>query len=474
MFPTTFDLIRTLAAVPLLAFLSVMALNEYFFVPRVALAGAGLILAAGLVYRVKKKERAYLPFWLTVFLSAYNFPMAAGGYLFLGWKMGLALVAGFSAGYFLLWKARSPRRVGMGLIVAFLLGTFSLHFHRQLDFDQALGRCEKERMRVSPVVRLLNNAKHPYDFARVPATKGRRSRIVATYGLGDRLRWFDAAAGGLVRESRLPREGEVQRLTPNARAGVLYAPPWARRGRREEILVIRDGDGEVTGTIPVNFTPGQDPEAAGHKPINGCRNLFEILLDPAAKRIYALCEVSHSLVRLDAETGQVTGYLELPGRDAYDMVLDPVRRRLFVTDYWSRTLSVVEVEGFTLEKSIPIGWSSFGIVLAGDRVFVARPLASEVVVVDADELKVVGRFPAGYGVRDLEVDEERGILYAGNYFEGTLDAIALDGGRRLRRVFVGKLLRGLLVDPDYDRLYLAVGCGVKTIDLADWLGPING
>jgi len=104
---------------------------------------------------------------------------------------------------------------------------------------------------------------------------------------------------------------------------------------------------------------------------------------------------------------------------------------------------------------------------------VAQPLSRRVRVIDARRMEIVRTIRAGYGPRDLAFDPRRRVLFIGNYFDGTLDIVRLADGQRLRRFFVGDLLRGLWLDESRDRLLAAVGCGVRVIDLPAVFAPAS-
>jgi hypothetical protein len=475
MCPTLSDLKRTVAALPLILLLFALAQNEYLFVPIVCAVGIAFVAAFGISFRIIRRTRSHTPFWIIVFLCVYNAPMVLGGYTYLGaWLFLLAPII-FAVGFWSIRKSHPALRIATGVVAVSIFGIFSLHFHRNLDFDQTLRRCEREKKTLNPVVELVDAQKHPYDFTIVgefgksaePFDDAGREKIVAAYGLGDRLRVFDGLTGALEKEIRLPREGEVQRLVPEPGGSFVYAPPWGRRGRREEIFRIDVKNGKVIDAVPVNYLPASNDDGQS-KEVNGCRNVFEVVLD--GNIIYALCEVSHSLVKINAWNHQIIGELKLPGLDAYDMVFDPVKRRIISTDYWSPNLVVIDADRFSIDRTLRIGWSSFGIVLHERKLFVARPLAREVVEIDADTLKIVRRIEVGYGVRDLEIDKRRGLLFAGNYYDGTVDAVDVQNGERVARLFVGSLLRGISLCVDGRFLYCATGCGVKRVEIDNWLG----
>lgn len=94
------------------------------------------------------------------------------------------------------------------------------------------------------------------------------------------------------------------------------------------------------------------------------------------------------------------------------------------------------------------------------RVYVASPLQSAVRVFDPETLEEGARIAAPYGVRDLDLDEARGILYEAGYFDGTLRAVDLAAGRALWEEKLGRKLRGVYYDDAHRRLFAVSLCGV--------------
>jgi hypothetical protein len=462
MLPGLSDLLRTIAALPLIGLLYTLGSNEYFAIPVFEQTGCIAVVAAGLAWRIAKKERAHTAFWLTVFLCLYSFPLTAGGYVFTGvWTFpiaGLCLALAFG-----LWrKAHVARRIGLGIVLAALLGVFFVHYFRNLDFDETFGRCRKEEARLDPLARILDRAKHPYDFAvwKMPVGSPqsgeeiteKKEILIATYGWNRKIRRFEIDSGRLVDEIALPSDGQVQRLAVDPGSDTLFGPQWGRWGQNESVLAL-------------NLPTGKQTQI----PVSSCRNICEIAIEENSDRLYALCEVSHTLVSIDMRDHSMQSAVLLPGRDAYDMALDPVRKRIVTTDFFSPYVTVVNSETMKVEKKIRAGWITSGIVFFEDHFYVAAPFYSKALEIDARTLLIDRVFKAGYGGRALEIDPTRKILFIGSYLDGKITAVDLQSGKTLKTAYAGMLMRGIKVFND--RLFLATGCGIKTIDLTAWLGP---
>ena len=104
---------------------------------------------------------------------------------------------------------------------------------------------------------------------------------------------------------------------------------------------------------------------------------------------------------------------------------------------------------------------------ATGRVWVARPVAGEVLVFDA-ELTLVSRIKVGCAPRDLAIDQKRRVILIGNYTDGTVSLVNMDTMRVYKTLrFPGRWpvarLRGVLVGID-GKWYVSTSSGVWAID----------
>jgi len=418
--------------------------NEYVFPAwgRYLAVAAAVLVWAGV--RVAGKRPAHLPSWVLVALGIYNLHLAAAGYLYLSLWAPLPALA-IAAGVCLAFRRRDRLwRALNALHLVLLAGIVLFMMHNQYYFLDESQRCADETARLpSAVQAIVGSPLHPYDLggargaAQVGVAFGKTSHVYLL-----RLSDLTVHRGGEIQTG-------VQRVTPHPRQPLLAMPAWAHWGQDESVYLVDARTGDVHRRVPVP----------------GCRNAFEVeFLDD---RMYVLCEVSHSLHELSAEPPyEQRRMLVLPGMNSYDLAIDHATRRAYVSDWLSPYLTEVDLTAFTLLRRQWIGWVSFGVALGPDgMLYVAQPLHRRVQVIDVHGMTTVRSIAAGYGARDLTFDARRGLLLVGNYFDGTLDIVRLADGAGLQRVFVGDLLRGLWLDEAGDRLLMAVGCGVRVVDV---------
>ncbi|MCL4236166.1 MAG: hypothetical protein KJ042_16805, partial [Deltaproteobacteria bacterium] len=334
MWPRFREIVLAVAAAPLLLLLWGLGHNEYLFGPGYVDLVAGAVIAAGIVWRIRFKTTAHTVLWLFVALCLYNAAISIGGFVFRPW---LSVVAVLLSGVlsFVLWRKKHwTIRVGWTVVLASFVGFFLLHYFREIDFDERFGRCRAEEAMLDPAVRVIDRVKHPYDYILYEPPPlddldggATRPWVVGAVGVDTfTLRWFDPDAVAFSHLTPLSGWQKVQRLALSADGRLIYGAPWGNRGKREFVLAVDP----------------RDPKDVSKIPVDNCRNVYELMADPATGRLWVLCETSHNLVALDGRSYEQVAAADLPGLDAYDIALDPHRRRLFVTDYWSPSVTVLD------------------------------------------------------------------------------------------------------------------------------------
>lgn len=445
--PRYWSIPGTLLGVLVLFFLYVISKNEYLIPKETGRIIFASFLIACLVIKLITKKKIHILFISVLFLTFYNFLMILGGFFFIGWKIvpigiGIVLVTALVLRGVPYWM-----RIGTGIIVVAVIGLAAVYFEREYGPD----KCNIELEKKAPVFQMFDKAMHCYDFA----VTSDPPLLFATFGLTKKLKAFTLDYLQQTFIVRLPLRG-VQRLTTLPDNRRLYLSAWGHWKGNRVLSVLNAQSQKIEKTFNTD----------------GCRNAFEAVHDAKRDRVYLLCEASHNL--LAYREGKSTPYaqLTLPGWNSYDLILDHSKDRLYVTDWLSPFLFVVDLKTFTLLQKVRIGWTAFGIVESQDgTIFVARPIVSEAVAVDPVSLQVKKRIKTGFGSRDLEYDPKRNILFVGNYFDGTLDLYDADTGKRISRHYAGRLLRGLLYHAESDRIFLATGCGLLWAKVEQLLEP---
>jgi hypothetical protein len=91
----------------------------------------------------------------------------------------------------------------------------------------------------------------------------------------------------------------------------------------------------------------------------------------------------------------------------------------------------------------------------GGEVFLAAPLRSAVLRFDSMSLEPRGQFPAGFGVRTIAMDADRGLLFTGSIATGVLHVSRLSTGETIERHYLGPWLRTIEADRKRRQLYVS-------------------
>jgi hypothetical protein len=415
--------------------------NEYLFPTWGTWVALIVGLAGALLLRLFRRRPGCEVLFVLLVMNLYSVVFWTGGYSYLGWLAVPVFLCLAITPYLVFRRRERLWRLLFALNLAMVFGTAMLETCRSYAAVNADKKCRAEEEIVPSFVHSVPGPRHPYDFDGVSNER----YLGAAFGQTRQFYLLDADQMQLRPAARVPRG--VQRVVAHPQLPLYVLPPWSKMGNDERIEFVDRSTGQLVARTSVT----------------GCRNLFTVAF--WNDRMFALCEVSHTLHEFSARPPfEQMRSLSLPGMDAYDLAIDPEHGRALVSDYFSPWLTEVDLGAMAVLRRKWVGPFSFHIAFAPDgRVYIAQMLWRRVLVLDPKSLEVVRKIPAGYGPRDFDFDQNRGLLLIGNYYDGTLDVVGLDDGQRHQRVFVGGLLRGLWFDHARDRLYLAAGCGVRWI-----------
>ncbi len=91
--------------------------------------------------------------------------------------------------------------------------------------------------------------------------------------------------------------------------------------------------------------------------------------------------------------------------------------------------------------------------------FVSVPLERRLYAHDALTLQRLYRFHVPRGIRDIDYDPEKELLFAGNYITGNLEIIDPFTQMRVKHIFVGKRIRDIFFSPVTKKVYVATSLG---------------
>jgi YVTN family beta-propeller protein len=110
------------------------------------------------------------------------------------------------------------------------------------------------------------------------------------------------------------------------------------------------------------------------------------------------------------------------------VVVSKDNARLYATNFFSKSVSVIDASGKAVVAEIPVGNEPYGVAMSpdGTRLYVAHfPGTGSVSVIDVSHGTVVASIPVGDGPRGVVVSPDGKHLYVTNFFANTLSVVKL-------------------------------------------------
>lgn len=188
------------------------------------------------------------------------------------------------------------------------------------------------------------------------------------------------------------------------------------------------------------------------------------------------CEYTPEFLVLDAETGAIHDRFVVPEAGSFEEIVLSGDVAYAVPLWFGASLTRVDLQDHRALGSTFLGDFNWGATQLDGTLLVTRFQEGRVQSVDMESGAVLDAVHVGYGTRPVVVRPgTRWVIAAGTY-SGTLAAAELaDDGTFADpvRLPVGGLVRSLAPSPDGRFLYFAGRCGVRSLDLAAWLGDAS-
>ncbi|WP_309606593.1 alkaline phosphatase family protein [Phenylobacterium sp.] len=151
-----------------------------------------------------------------------------------------------------------------------------------------------------------------------------------------------------------------------------------------------------------------------------------VLADPKRGIVWAANRgtsmTATDVVQFNVATGAIKGRVRV-GVSPYELALSRDGRRLFVSNWGDKSVSVIDAASLKVIKTIPVGFNPNDMVLAADgRLFVACSNENSVYVIDSRTLEVLEiistalypKAPEGSTPNSLALDARRHLLFVAN------------------------------------------------------------
>jgi hypothetical protein len=275
------------------------------------------------------------------------------------------------------------------------------------------------------------NAGHPY------WAEGQAPKFYDVKNVGEETCFTDSrpanrvlcldAAGLRVTRSPALTDG-LEQLAPQPGSDVLLAGSWGGA-----VTVLNPSTLEALKTCPTR--PG----------------LIDLAAAPGAGRAVYLREFVPAAWFIDTADCR-TEPLQLPTRAPYQALCPPAANRCFVSGWMhASALSLIELNPDGKPSGVrPVKIGPFAAGMAydesGARLFVTRPLAAAIDVLDGKTGRRLARLSTAPLVRDIAYIPELDALAAPEYFSGKTRLLAASDGRRLAEFRLGDQVREISWD----------------------------
>lgn len=222
-----------------------------------------------------------------------------------------------------------------------------------------------------------------------------------------------------------------------ARAGAIAVDPAAGRvyvseGERDQIRVL---DARTLGDVG-SFPAGKSPLA----------------LVPGTSGVLSVANYNY-LLAVDTATGQARSTVMLG--NPLDLAVDHERGLVYVSDLVKAHVSVIDTNTMAVVAQIRDTHGWLALDTEGQRLYVADPNTSRLVVVDTATREVKGRVAVGTSPNAVAVDGAAGVVYTANFGNRTMSVVDPQALKRVGTLSVWIGPMDLAVDPAAGTVYVA-------------------
>jgi DNA-binding beta-propeller fold protein YncE len=201
------------------------------------------------------------------------------------------------------------------------------------------------------------------------------------------------------------------------------------------------------------------------KQVPGQGRIRGVAYSPEADRVFVGNGTGGVCNTFDGESYELIKSVPL-GEDADNVRYNPRTRRIYVV-HADTELSVIDARDFTLRSPIalPRSLGAFQLESGRPRMYVNAKAEGQVVVIDTDDDKVIGRFPvAPAGVNAaVAIDEPKRRLFVGCRESPSLVVMDSDTGMVVARLPIPGDVDDLSYDSRRGRIYASCGDGALAV-----------
>jgi YVTN family beta-propeller protein len=185
-----------------------------------------------------------------------------------------------------------------------------------------------------------------------------------------------------------------------------------------------------------------------------CAGVDHIDFSADGTYLIATCEFAGRLVKVNAKTRQVIGYLDIPGASPQDIKLEPAGRVFYVADMHRGGVYEVDGASFRVVGFTTTGPDAHGLYPSRDgrSLYVSNRRGASVSVIDFATRAVVANWPLPGTSPDMGgVSADGKVLWRSGRFHDAVYAISTTDGRLLASIHVPHSPHGLCLWPQPGR-----------------------
>lgn len=238
-----------------------------------------------------------------------------------------------------------------------------------------------------------------------------------------------------------------QRITVNPKRKEIYVVVLDINGAHSVKVVSYDGEWRIKKSLELDYEPirvyvdesRNELIVVGYE---GCVGTYDI--DTYAQRFLKDCKSMKTFIVLRDTL------VHNPALKAY--YASAIFRRFALLD--DRTFKAV-LASRVMTPTIGLDYHE-----KSNRVYTAATLTREIIVLNGYTLDILDKIWTGITVRELYIDRKRDLIVTAGYADGYLDFYDVNTHQRRARIFVGKLARGIHIEQQSGRVFVASSCGL--------------
>ncbi|RKX94015.1 MAG: hypothetical protein DRP59_01355 [Spirochaetes bacterium] len=161
---------------------------------------------------------------------------------------------------------------------------------------------------------------------------------------------------------------------------------------------------------------------------------------------------------LDSKTLAYKMSFPAGGKWSKVIAADPSEKRVYISNWESRTISVVDPDRHSVLRRIEVPGIPRGLALSPDGRYLYAGIYSKgkVVKIDTKTETIVKTIDLGDGApRHLVISPKKGLLFVSDMYYGTIFTINLKTDKVIRKVYAGSNLNTIALSPDEKYLFVS-------------------